>query len=141
MPTRLTPTLSTALYRDNRSTRSDRNESSLETFDYQYVESHELDQNRSRRGVKEHADCLGLLGDGLSWRKGITPAADFPQRITASASVLPRPIGSFDGNHEQDVEPEPVDMTTSSPPTGTVISALEASLAVASPDIVVVLRS
>src|ERR1700733_3929050 len=82
MPTRLTPTLSTALYRDNRSTRSDRNESSLETFDYQYMESHELDQNRSegREGSKGHANCLGLLGDGLPWRKGVTSATDFPRR-------------------------------------------------------------
>ena len=69
------------------------------------------------------------------------PGSWLPQRIIASASVLSRPIRSFDGNHEQDVEPEPVDTTTSSPPAGTIISAPEASPAVASPDIVVVLRS
>jgi hypothetical protein len=73
-------------------------------------------------------------------RKGVTPETDSPQRITASASVLSRPIGGFDGNHEQDVEPEPVDITTSSPPTGTIISALEASPVVLSPDIVAVLQ-
>jgi hypothetical protein len=79
------------------------------------MESHELDQNRLEKG------------GGVE--KRVTPASDFPQQIAASASDL-RSIGSFDGNHEQDVEPEPVDMTTSSSPAGTIISAPEASPAI-----------
>lgn len=62
----------------------------------------------TKKGVKEQAHCIGLLGDGLQWReKGQSGQLTSPSEFITSASVLPRPIRSFEGNHERGVESKP----------------------------------